>query len=324
MVNNFSKLQAKHQWSIGFLLVDDFALMSYAAVCEPFRAANLLAGKTLFSLYNFSLTGEKSVSSNGCNVLSVGDITKSHSLDILFVVAGGDTRKYDYSKLTKILRRIAQNGVLLGGVSAGPLILAKAGLMQGRRMTVHWEHLPILKEMATGAIVERSLFVIDRDRITCAGGIAPMDMTYSLIAQNQGADFARSVSDWFLYTQIRPSQSEQRSSLIDRYKTSNKIVIDTLELMRNHIGDPLSLDQLASLGQISKRQLNRLFKDEVGHSTMQVYTQLRLDNAARLIKNSTLSITEIAYATGFTNSAHFAYSFKAKYKMTPSKFKNKH
>ena len=195
---------------------------------------------------------------------------------------------------------------MIGGVSGGPVILAKAGLMQQRRMTVHWEHAEALSLVSPQVVIERTLYVMDRDRMTCAGGTAALDMMHALISKQHGADFARKVSDWFLHTDIRPSEGPQRSGLAERYKVNDRMVLMAIELMENHIADPLELDQLAPIVGVSARQLNRLFAEKLNVSTVRFYRSLRLEKARELLQQTTLNLAEISSATGFANSAHFS------------------
>ena len=209
-------------------------------------------------------------------------------------------------------------GVLIGGVSGGPVILAQSGIMAGRRMTVHWEHASSLAEFAPSLALERDLYVIDRDRLTCAGGTAALDMMHALITMHHGADFATRVSDWFVHTEVRPSGGAQRAGPVERFGTTSLPVIRAIELMENHIADPLVLDQIAGLVGLGARQLNRLFRNKVGYSTMRFYRDLRLEKADNLLSQSTMSITEIALAAGFANSAHFSDSYRHKFGRPPS------
>ena len=185
-------------------------------------------------------------------------------------------------------------------------------------MTVHWEHAAALAESRTGLLIERSLYVIDRDRFTCAGGIAPLDMMHALLTERHEPAFARQVSDWFMHTDVRSASGPQRAGLVERYGTNNPPIIRAIEAMENHIADPLELTQLAKLSEISPRQLNRLFRSKMEQGTMNFYCKLRLEKARKLLKQSTLTITEIALANGFSSSAHFAHSFRRTFGSTPS------
>ena len=194
-------------------------MMSYASLVEPMRAANLLAGRTLYDMVNFATSAAPVPSSGAAVVMPQAMVGDAQQLDYLFVVAGGDPTRYADRAVMNWLARLAREGVPLGGVSGGPIILARAGLMAGRRMTVHWEHAAALAEISPHLAMERTLYVIDRDRVTCAGGTAAMDLMHALIAQQHGADFARQVSDWFMHTDVRPSVGPQRAGLVERVGT---------------------------------------------------------------------------------------------------------
>ncbi len=292
--------------------------MSYASTVEPLRAANLLSQRTLYELIDVSV-GEGPVQSSGAGqVMSVARVGDALELDYLFVVAGGDPMSFKDRSVLNWLARVARSGVRMGGVSGGPVLLAKAGLMGGRRMTVHWEHGAALSEMSPHLLIERTLYVIDRDRVTCAGGTAPMDLMHALISQHHGAPFAQLVSDWFLHTEVRPSIGPQRGGLAKRVGSTNAAVLDAVELMENHIADPLTLNRLADAAGVSPRQLNRLFQDRLGCSTMRYYRKLRLDRAQNLLRNSPLSLTEIALASGFSTSSHFSRLYSQQFGEPPS------
>lgn len=315
-------LASAQPFRVGVLLIDDFALMSYASVVEPLRAANLLAlslGRgDVYSLRNIPAKGLFAESSNGMRVDASGEVARDVDFDLLLVVAGGEPSEFHDERVFNWLRRLARMGVRLGGVSGGPVILAAAGLMQGRRMTVHWEHAEALAEISPNLMIERSLYVVDRDRVTCAGGIAPLDLMHALIAEHHGPVFARKVSDWFMHTDIRPSGGPQRAGVVDRFETTNRAVVDAIEAMENRLADPLRLDELARFVGVSKRQLNRLFGEKLGQSTMTVYRNLRLEKARNLLQNSTLPMTEIALVTGFSSSAHFSKAYSERYDESPS------
>ncbi len=313
-----ARIASKRSIRIGVLPIPGFALMSYACVVEPLRSANLLSGEELYRLTHFS-TGGMVMSSGAALIDATMPVGKTPELDYLFVVAGGDPASFEDSGVFAWLGRMGRLGTVLGGVSGGPVILAKAGLMSGRRMTVHWEHVPALEEVSPGLLLERSLYVIDRDRVTCAGGTAPLDLMHALIAADHGSTFARRVSDWFLHTDIRPSGGPQLGGLVERVGTASAPVLSAVEAMENNVADPLTLDDLASVANVSARHLNRLFRTYLGMSTMAYYREVRLSVAERLVLRSPLSLTEVALATGFANSSHFSTRFGARFGIAPSR-----
>ncbi len=308
-------------YNVGILPLEGFALMSYASVVEPLRASNLLNGEPIYSIKNITISNSCVESSSGAFITSDNLVGEAVNFDLLVVIAGGDPFLVSDKRLFSWLKRLAKFGTTVAGVSGGPVVLVKAGLMKDRRMTVHWEHAEGLLEVSPDILLERNLYVIDRDRMTCAGGTAPLDMMLAVITSRQGAVFAQYVSDWFLHTEIRPSGGAQRSGLVSRVGTQNSIVLSSIELMENHLGDPLTLPQLAELVSISERQINRVFRNSLGKSTMAYYRDLRTEKARNLLKNSSLKVSEIAEATGFSNPSHLTVAFAQKYGCSPSRYR---
>ena len=307
---------------IAFVLVEGFALMSFAAVTEPLRAANLLAGKRLYGSFFFAAGSgiSKILNSSSAASVAVADLGEAGGdFDLAFVVAGGDPVGFRDDRVFQWLRRQARHGCVLGGVSGGPAVLANAGVMQNRRMTLHWEHAAALEERHPGLLLERTLYVVDRDRMTCAGGTAPLDMMHALIAEHHGTDFARRVSDWFMHTDVRPAGGPQRAGLAQRYGTNRHAVLAAIEIMENHIADPLPLSDLAQLVGVSARHLNRQFGAGLGRSAGAFYRDLRLDKSRELLRQTDLPVLEIAIATGFSGAAHFATAYGRRFGEAPSR-----
>ena len=306
----------KNPYSIGLLLTEGFALMSYASLVEPIRAANLLAGKELYKITDIAVQSSRIKSSSGA-IIPTKDAT-SDVFDLVLVITGGDPKKIESTALFDTLRRLSRSKTIVGGISGGPYLLAAAGLMHGYRMTVHWEHAPAMQERWPELLLERSLYIFDRKRVTCAGGTAPLDLMHSLITEHHGHSFARKVSDWFMHTDFRPAAGPQRAGLVERIGVTDQAILNAIEAMENHISDPLNLQDLSRIAQVGERQLNRLFKNKLNISTMGYYRCLRLDLAQNLLRNSSLSVTEISLATGFSGSAHFSSCYSQKFGGPPS------
>lgn len=299
---------------IGFLLIDGFALMSYAAASEPLRAANLLAGRRLYDVQNIPASGARAVSSGGASVDATARMDGLLACDLLLVVAGGEPIGFHNPAVFAWLRRMARQQTRLGGVSGGPVILAMAGLMAGRRMTVHWEHAEGLSRHDPALLIERGIYVMDRDRLTCGGGLAATDMMHALIAEHHGTQFAQRISNWFLHTDIRASAAPQPLDML----AADPNLAAAMELIRNHVADPLSLPQLARTTGMSPRQLSRLFRRHLGVSPMAFCRKTRLDTARQLIDTTAMALTDIALATGFADSAHFSSAFRKAHGIAPS------
>lgn len=291
-------------------------MMSYACTTEPLRAANLLSREPLYETFHFSTT-PVSTCSGHAQVSRSHAIGETVDLDLLLVIAGGDPFVFEDDRVLVWLRDMADRVPQIGGVSGGAVILTQAGLMAGRRMTVHWEHASELAETYPDIIIERRLFVMDRDRITCGGGTAPLDMMHALIAGHHGGVFAGLVSDWFLHTDIRAATAPQRALPSTRMGPVSAHVIDAVSAMENHVSDPLTMSQLSMMVGVSARHLNRLFKDAFGVSIMAFYRNLRLDVGRRLVSSSRMQIAEIADATGFSTAAHFSNQYQHAFNIRP-------
>ena len=302
---------------IGFLLIDEFALLSYASIVEPFRAANILSGRPLYRWRHFSIDGGPARASNGLDVVVDGILGRSEALDLLFVCAGGNPAGFDDAPTLARLRQAAVRGARIGGISGGPYVLARAGLLDGYRCTIHWEHAPAFAEAFPRLALERSRYVIDGARLTCAGGIAALDLTIELIGEAHGAALAAQVGEWYIRTQARDGEGEQRTSLAERYHVSHPGLLASLALMADAIAEPLPRATLAAAANVSVRQLERLFARHVGRSLGQEYLRLRLDAAMRLLRETTLPRVEVAVACGFADVSHFSRAFRARYGMTP-------
>lgn len=303
---------------IGFLLIPGFALMSFAAASEPFRAANLIAGRPLYEILAFAEAPGAVRSSGIATVSAAGLPGRGCGLDTLFVCAGGSPADWHRPAVHAALRTVASEGVAIGGISGGPYVLAAGGLLARRRFTIHWEHAPALREAFPDLSPEQARFVIDRDRLTCGGGVAPLDMMHALIAERMGADFARRVSDWFLHADVAEAAGPQRASLAERYGVHHPALVTMLAAMEANVETPLPRTAMARLAGISPRHVDRLFTQHRAMSFSEAYRRVRLDHAKRLLHESPLRVAEIAFATGFSSAGHFSRSYRAVYGSSPS------
>ncbi len=303
--------------TVGFLLISGFSMMSYASTVEPFRAANVLAGKTLYRWSIVSIDNQPVAASNGALIQPDSCVGDMLPLDIIFVCASGNPSEFQHPPTYAWLREISRRGTRIGAVSGGSYILARAQLLSGYRFTIHWEHIPAFVEEFPRLPVSRSRFEIDRDRLTCAGGVAALDMVHTIIAQDHGHHLAAAVSDWFLQSHIRSSNNIQRLSLPERFGTSNKRLLGVLEHMERNIEEPSSREALATDAGITTRQLDRLFAAHLHTSPMRYYMNLRLDRARNLVLQSSLAVTEIAVACGFAGLSHFSAVYKQRFGFSP-------
>lgn len=302
---------------VGFLLIPEFSLLSYASTIEPLRAANRLSGKPLYNWAHISIDGDASAASSGLEVQADHEVGDHVEFDTVFVCAGGNPAKFRHRRTLAWLRNLARRGVRLAGVSGGPYILARAGLLDGYRCTVHWEHMAAFREEFPNLEAKRTLFEIDRGRLTCAGGIAALDLMRAIIGSEQGPELANAVGGWFLQTHLRPGSGPQRLTLRERYGVANRKLLACLEAMEEAIERPIHRRSLAQRAGISIRQLERLFATHLNTTIDAQYLNLRLDRAQRLLHETAMPALSIAIACGFSTASHFSRAYKNRFGKSP-------
>lgn len=302
----------------GIALTPNFALMSYSSATEPLRAANLISQTELYEIVPLSVGGRPVACSSGFSIPCRDIATAGPGCHTIFVVAGGNPDDWaSAASLYPLLRKLSRQGIRIGGISSGAYLLAAAGLLDQRDFTIHWEHAPALKEAFPNLAPRQARYVLDGDRPTCGGGVAPLDMMHALIAERMGTAFARRVSDWYLHTAIAEPSAPQRGSSAERFGTHHRAVIAVIEKMETTIEQPLDRPNMARLAGISVRHLERLFVEQVGAGFSETYLRIRLDHALKLLEQSPLSISDIGFATGFSSASHFSRAFKARFGRGP-------
>lgn len=303
---------------IDILLIEGFSMLSYAAATEPFRAANMLSQKLLYRWRHVTPNGEPAFASNGASVTADGSSATASTADKILVVAGGDPTLFDDARTFAWLRRNVRRGAMLIGVSGAPYLLARAGLLDGYRATIHWEHQPEFCEAFADAVLQQTLFVIDRTRVTCAGGIAGLDMAVELIAREHGRILAARVAEWFISTHLRDAGGQQRSAIGARYGVSSQPLLKALTLMELNIEEPISRTEIADQSGVSLRQLERLFALHLASTINRFGRDLRLDHAAHLLRSTDLPLAQVSAACGFVSIAHFSRTFRKRHGLPPA------
>ena len=178
-------------------------------------------------------------------------------------------------------------------------MLARAGVLGGYRSTIHWELMADFKEEFPRLEISPDLFVIDRDRFTCGGGTAGLDMMLALIGRQHGQPLAVAVAEQFLHTRIRQPTESQRMNILARYHITDGRVATAIAVMEQHVEQPLPNEAVALRCGVSPRQLERLFLAALDNTPGQFYLELRLRLARRLLTETSQSILQIALSCGF-------------------------
>ena len=305
--------------NFAFLLIPNFSMMPFTAAIEPLRVANRMEGQALYRWCTLSKTGAAVKASNGALVHADAALAQCGPVDAIVVCAGIDAYAYLDNDVAAQLRRFSRRDCLIGSVCSGSIVLADAGLLEGRRCTGHWEDLDMLAENYPELDVTRSMFEIDGSRFTCSGGTAPLDLMLHLIASDFGRDLAALVADQMLHHLARPSGGPQRLALPERTGARHPRLLEVIAAMEANLENPIGLTALASDAGLSKRQLERLFAAQLGTRPGAYYSDLRLQRARYLVRQTGLSMLEVAVATGFSSATHFAKAYRAAFGLPPSR-----
>jgi transcriptional regulator GlxA family with amidase domain len=304
--------------TIGFLLLDQFTLISLASAIEPLRMANQLTGQELYRWHTFSLGGERVWASDGMPITPDAAINNAPILDTVIVCGGIGIQSAVTREHITWLRAQARRAKRIGGVCTGSWALAQAGLLDGFDCSVHWEFLAAMQEAFPRVNLSSSLFTLDRDRFTSSGGTAPMDMMLHLISRDHGHELSAAISDMFVYERIRNEQDHQRVPLKHMLGTHQPKLQEIVALMEANLEEPIDLDELANYVGLSRRQLERLFQKYLKSSPSRYYLKLRLIRARQLLKQTSISIVELSVVCGFVSTPHFSKCYRECFGIPPS------
>ncbi len=302
----------------GFLTLANYSLIAFANALEPLRMANRVGQGRLYDWTVLTLDGQPAPASNGLSVAPTQALAQAGAYDVLFVCGGVDVREAVDPKLLATLRDAARRGVALGALCTGTYALARAGVIDGYRCAIHWENMSAIREEFPRTQFTPELFVIDRDRFTCSGGIAPIDLMLNLIREQHGKELATAICEQFIMDRLRDSKDQQHIPLQAQVGAHNQILIKAATLMEANVEEPLPLEELATYVGVSRRQLERLFKRYLGRVPTRYYLELRLRRARELLLQTNLSVMDITVACGFQSPPHFSKCYRGLFGYPPS------
>ena len=300
-----------------FLLLDHFTMMSFAGAIEPLRLANRVAGRRVYEWKLAGENGREAACSNGTVMrldLGLDEIGRD---DTVMVCGGIDVAEATTKPILNWLRREARRGAAIGGLCTGAWAVAKAGLLDGKRATIHWENQDSFLEEFEEVLLTKSVFVIDGNRMSTAGGTASIDLMLKIIAADHGEELANTVADQLIYNSIRTDQDSQRLSIPTRIGVRHPKLAQVIQRMEGHIEDPISPAKLAEEVGMSTRQLERLFRRYLNRSPKRYYMEIRLQKARNLLMQTEMSVINVALACGFASPSHFSKCYRAHYGTTP-------
>jgi len=300
-----------------FALLENFTLLSFASAIEALRIANRMAEHPL---YEWKLAGEGGTTvtcSAGTEFKLDMDLDDTMRDDTVLVCSGISVQAATTKRLVSWLRREARKGPIIGGLCTAAYTLAKAGLLDGKRATIHWENQDSFAEEFDEVELTKSVFVVDKNRLTTAGGTSSIDLMLKIIADDHGEELANAVADQLIYSSIRTDQDTQRLSVPTRIGVRHPKLSLVIQMMESNIEEPISPAILARDVGMSTRQLERLFRRYLNRSPKRYYMELRLQKARNLLMQTDMSVINVALACGFASPSHFSKCYRAHYNTTP-------
>ena len=309
---------------IVFFLVPNFSMIAFATALEPLRLANRILEKKVYEWQVATVDGEPAVASNGVSLntdISLEEL-RVHSAsgpkpDMVLVCSGIHVDRFNSTHLNGWLRSLHRHGTAVGGLCTGAWVLGCAGLLDGKRCAIHWENLPGFAEKFPEAEVHADLSEVDSNIYTCAGGTAALDMMLHMIGGQHDEALVTQICEQCMVDRIRNPQDRQRLPLQARLGLHNSKLMSTIELMEANIPDPLPLTEISAYAGLSRRHIERLFRQHLGRSPARYYLEIRLDRARHLLIQSMMPVVEVAIACGFVSASHFSKCYREMYGRSP-------
>jgi len=311
------KIGSIHKKRFIFLLLDNFSLISYACAVEPLRLANRYHSSDFYEWKSASENGKTAECSAGTNFQVDMGLEETNRGDTIIICGGINVKDHTSKVILNWLRREARRGVHIGALCTASYVLAKAGLLNGKTATIHWENYDSFEEEFDEVALSKSVFVVDENRSSSAGGIASIDLILRFVSDDLGQDLANTVADQLIYNAIRTERDGQRLSIPTRIGVRHPKLSSVIQMMEKNIEEPISPSILAREVGMSTRQLERLFRRYLNRSPKRYYMELRLQKARNLLMQTEMSVINVALACGFASPSHFSKCYRSHYNTTP-------
>ncbi len=303
--------------NFAFLLLPRFSNHCLANALEPLRAANALSGRTLYRWQLVSLERDEVASSSGLEIRTGQRLATLQGVDVLFVLPSYDYRRQTTPELNTLLKRKAREIGVIGGLDTGSYLLARAGLLDGYRATIHWQELDAFEEEFSQVEVVSDRFVIDRNRITAGGATTALDLMLHLIGEHHGEALRLDVCGLFIYDRPHAGADPQRALHIAPVPGTAPVVANAISIMEANLEEPLAIGEVGRRSGCSQRDLERRFRRALGATPLFYYRHLRLAAARRMVLETERQISEIAVRTGFGSASALTRAFRQHFGDTP-------
>ena len=300
-----------------FVLLDKFSMLSFASALDSLRIANRMSNRELYSWILLGEGGDVVSCSAGTTFKLDSDLIELGRDDVILLCGGVDVQMSTTKKVLNWLRREARKGLRIAGLCTGAYTMAKAGLLDGKKATIHWENADSFAEEFDEVELTKSVFLLEGNRMTTAGGTSSIDLMLKVIAEDHGEELANAVADQMIYSSIRTDQDTQRLSTPTRIGVRHPKLSQVIQMMEKNIEEPISPSILAKDVGMSTRQLERLFRRYLNRSPKRYYMELRLQKARNLLMQTDMSVINVALAYGCASPSHFSKCYRAHYNTTP-------
>jgi len=304
-------------FKVTILLLEQFAMLAFSSTIEPLREANSVAGRRIYEWKVVSHDGQAVRASNGLTLNVDGAIEDISSCQMVIVVSSFDPQVHMTRTMVSWLRRMARQRIPIGAVETGTYVLARAKLLDHYRATIHWENMDSFAEEFPKVRLTGRIFEIDGNRFSASGAAAAMDMMLHFIAQQVGHRVASAVAEEFIYNRIRGPENPQRLEAAERLQARHPRVKRLLKVLDTHLDDRLSVAQIAAFERISEREVQRLFQTHLAMSPQAYHRKLRLQKARLMLRQTDLSISDVAIRCGFASGSDFSRAFRREFRQTP-------
>lgn len=312
--------EPKKNQRIAFLLLPHFSLVALSGALDALHQANEQAGECLYRWQLIAAAGSSVASASGI-VLQAQTLAEAsepkNEFDALFVVSDSPLPQRGFESVINWLSKLSSRRIVIGGLGTGAYILGRAGLLDHRRATIHWPYAALLAEHCPSAVVSSNVYEIDQERLTCASGYASFDLMLAWMGAEHGEDLVAELLDYFGHERQRGKQEHQRVPLAARIGGGQPKLTEAVSLMEANYEEPLPTEEIARLVGVSRRQLERLFKQYLNSLPSRYYLELRLVRARQLLQQTSQSILQIGLSCGFSSGPHFSSAYRNHFGITP-------
>ncbi|WP_206996754.1 GlxA family transcriptional regulator [Trinickia mobilis] len=306
-----------HATQVAIVALPPVSMSGVGPIVDALTLANEIDGRLLYRWQVCSWDGRPVSLSGGAQWPADTAFNDGIACDWLILVSERFQQFADYRLFLASLARVGQRTPLVTGIHHGVWWLAMAGQLSGYRVSVNWETYQQFAEQFERSIVTQQIFEIDRDRATCAGGQATVDFMLAMIGRDHGPELAERIADALGVGVLRAGEERQRIPFVTAPGERHPRLNDALLLMEANIEDPLTTDEIAGLVGVSRRQLERLFRQYLGSMPSKYYLGLRLLKARTQLQRTSKSVVQVSLACGFSSAAHFSNAYRERFGVTP-------